>query len=301
MHDRPSVADHRGGQLPTAGLAGGSCAAADHGAARARPRAVAGAGAYLARRRTTPRCSRSATWSAPTSTSSPTARCAAKATPTASPPRSTASTTITPRPSPTGPAARSTCRAWSARCGARARSRSATWNSSAATPTRQAKITLPGPFTMAQQAKNDFYKDADEMVMDFAAAVNEEAHDLAGRRRRRDPDRRSLAPQRSRRRQAHRGARARPRAGGVKVPTVVHLCFGYGAVVPKDKPVGYSFLPQLAGSAVDQMAVEAAQPKLDLSMLKDFSDEDHRARRDRPRPTNGRDARRWWPAASVQH
>ncbi|MGZ5882126.1 MAG: 5-methyltetrahydropteroyltriglutamate--homocysteine methyltransferase, partial [Xanthobacteraceae bacterium] len=43
---------------------------------------------------------------------------------------------------------------------------------------RKAKITLPGPFTMAQQAKNDFYKDADEMVMDFAAAVNEEAHAL---------------------------------------------------------------------------------------------------------------------------
>ena len=182
-------------------------------AARARARAVAGEGALSgagAGRRHA--CSRSATWSAPASTSSPTARCAAKATPTASPPRSTASTTTTPRPSPTAPAARSACRAWSARCGARARSRSTTWNSSAATHPRKAKITLPGPFTMAQQAKNEFYKDADEMVMDFAAAVNEEAHALAGRRRRRDPDRRSVAAQRSRCRQAHRGARARPRA-----------------------------------------------------------------------------------------
>jgi len=56
------------------------------------------------------------------------------------------------------------------------------------------------------------------------------------------------------------------------VPTVVHLCFGYGAVVPKDKPVGYSFLPQLAGSAADQISIEAAQPRLDLGILKDFSD-----------------------------
>src|SRR5258708_2019415 len=135
-----------------------------------------------------------------------------------------------------------------------------------------AKITLPGPFTMAQQAKNEFYKDADEMVMDFAAAVNEEAHDLQAAGAdviqlddpwlRNDPD------------TAKRIAvRALDRAlAGLKVPTVVHLCFGYGAVVPKQKPVGYSFLPQLAGSTVDQISIEAAQPKLDLGILKDFSD-----------------------------
>ena len=136
----------------------------------------------------------------------------------------------------------------------------------------KAKITLPGPFTMAQQAKNDFYKDADEMVMDFAAAVNEEAHALQAAGAdviqiddpwlRNDPD----AAKRI-------AVRALDRAlAGLKVPTVVHLCFGYGAVVPKDKPVGYSFLPQLAGSAADQISIEAAQPKLDLGILKDFSD-----------------------------
>ena len=138
--------------------------------------------------------------------------------------------------------------------------------------TRKAKITLPGPFTMAQQAKNDFYKDADEMVMDFAAAVNEEAHALQAAGAdviqiddpwlRNDPD----AAKRI-------AVRALDRAlVGLKVPTVVHLCFGYGAVVPKEKPVGYSFLPQLAGSTVDQISIEAAQPKLDLGILKDFSD-----------------------------
>jgi len=137
---------------------------------------------------------------------------------------------------------------------------------------RLAKITLPGPFTMAQQAKNEFYKDADELVMDMAAAVNEEAHALqtAGADviqiddpwLRNDPD----AAKRI-------AVRALDRAlAGLNVPTVVHLCFGYGAVVPKEKPVGYSFLPQLAGSTVDQISIEAAQPKLDLGILKDFSE-----------------------------
>jgi 5-methyltetrahydropteroyltriglutamate--homocysteine methyltransferase len=136
---------------------------------------------------------------------------------------------------------------------------------------RKAKITLPGPFTMAQQAKNEFYKDADEMVMDFAAAVNEEAHDLQAAGAdviqiddpwlRNDPD----AAKRI-------AVRALDRAlAGLKVPTVVHLCFGYAAVVPTQKPSGYSFLPQLAGSAADQISIEAAQPKLDLGMLKDLA------------------------------
>ena len=135
----------------------------------------------------------------------------------------------------------------------------------------KAKITLPGPFTMAQQAKNEFYKDADEMVMDFAAAVNEEVRDLEATGAdviqlddpwlRNDPD----AAKRI-------AVRALNRAlEGLKVPTVVHLCFGYAAVVPGQKPSGYSFLPQLADCAADQISIEAAQPKLDLGMLKDLS------------------------------
>ena len=136
---------------------------------------------------------------------------------------------------------------------------------------RKAKITLPGPFTMAQQAKNEFYKDADEMVMDFAVAVNEEAHDLQAAGAdviqigdpwlRNDPDaaKRIAVPALNR------------ALAGLKVPTIVHLCFGYAAVVHTEKPAGYSFLPQLAGSAADQISIEAAQPKLDLGILKDFS------------------------------
>ncbi len=136
---------------------------------------------------------------------------------------------------------------------------------------RTAKITLPGPFTMAQQAHNEFYEDVDELVMDIAAAVNEEAHDLQAAGAdviqidepwlRNDPD----AAKRI-------AVRALSHAlQGLTVPTVVHLCFGYGAVMPKEKPVGYSFLPELADSAADQISIEAAQPKLDLGILKDFS------------------------------
>ena len=58
---------------------------------------------------------------------------------------------------------------------------------------------------------------------------------------------------------------------GLKVPTVVHLCFGYAAVVPREKPIGYSFLPQLADSTADQISIEAAQPKLDLGILEDLA------------------------------
>jgi 5-methyltetrahydropteroyltriglutamate--homocysteine methyltransferase len=134
------------------------------------------------------------------------------------------------------------------------------------------KITLPGPFTMSQQAVNQFYRDEEEMVMDYAAAVNAEARDLekAGADiiqldepwLRNDPD------------AAKRVAvKAINRAlDGLKVPTIVHLCFGYAALVPGEtKPVGYSFLPQLADSIADGISIEAAQPKLDLGVLADLA------------------------------
>jgi len=136
---------------------------------------------------------------------------------------------------------------------------------------RKAKITLPGPFTMAQQAKNEFYADDDEMVMDLAAAVNEEAHDLVAAGAdviqldepwvRNDPE----AAKRI-------AVKAIDRALlGLSVPTIVHVCFGYAAVVHADKPSGYSFLPQLADSTAAQISIEAAQPKLDLGILADLA------------------------------
>ncbi|WP_375776554.1 uroporphyrinogen decarboxylase family protein [Bradyrhizobium sp. ma5] len=137
---------------------------------------------------------------------------------------------------------------------------------------RAAKITLPGPFTMSQQAKNEFYKDDEELAMAFAAAVNAEARDLekAGADViqldepwvRNNPD---LA-----RRYA---VKAINRAlEGITIPTVVHLCFGYAAVVPgSTKPAGYSFLAELDETIADQISIEAAQPKLDLGVLRDLS------------------------------
>ena len=110
------------------------------------------------------------------------------------------------------PATRRRCRASSPRSGARAPVEVRDMQFLRANTDRIAKITLPGPFTMSQQAKNEFYKDEDEMVMDYAVAVNAEARDLVAGRRRRHPARRAVAAQRSRGRQAHRRQGHQPRA-----------------------------------------------------------------------------------------
>ncbi len=134
----------------------------------------------------------------------------------------------------------------------------------------KAKITLPGPFTMAQQVQNEFYKDEDELVMDFAVAVNEEmrALEAAGA----DVVQLDEPWLRNNPEAAQRVAvPAINRAlEGLKIPTVVHLCFGYAAVVPGQKPDHYPFLARLAETTAQQISVEAAQPKLDLNVLKDF-------------------------------
>jgi 5-methyltetrahydropteroyltriglutamate--homocysteine methyltransferase len=137
---------------------------------------------------------------------------------------------------------------------------------------RAAKITLPGPFTMSQQAGNEFYKDDEELAMAFAEAVNAEARDLekAGA----DVIQLDEPWVRSNPDLARRYAvKAINRAlEGLTVPTVVHLCFGYAAVVPgSSKPAGYSFLAELADTSAKQISIEAAQPKLDLGVLKDLS------------------------------
>jgi 5-methyltetrahydropteroyltriglutamate--homocysteine methyltransferase len=135
-----------------------------------------------------------------------------------------------------------------------------------------AKITLPGPFTMSQQAKNEFYADDEALAMALAAAVNAEALELqqAGADViqldepwvRQDP----AAARRYAVKAINRALQ------GLTVPTVVHVCFGYAAVVPGDtKPSGYSFLAELADSTAEQISIEAAQPKLDLGVLADLT------------------------------
>lgn len=135
---------------------------------------------------------------------------------------------------------------------------------------RAAKITLPGPLTMAMQAKDEHYGDEAAMTMDFAAAVNAELRDLkaAGM----DALQIDEPWMQARPEQAARyGLAALNRAlEGIEGPITVHLCFGYAQMV-KDKPAGYSFLPQLADCAAGQISIEAAQPRLDLGVLRDLA------------------------------
>jgi 5-methyltetrahydropteroyltriglutamate--homocysteine methyltransferase len=132
------------------------------------------------------------------------------------------------------------------------------------------KITLPGPFTLAQQVQNDFYQDEEEMAMDYAVAVNQELRDLKTTGVdvvQLDEPWVRTAPEKA----ARYGIKAINRAlQGIEGPTVVHLCFGYAAVV-SNKPSGYSFLPQLADTIAEQISIEAAQPKLDLGVLRELS------------------------------
>jgi 5-methyltetrahydropteroyltriglutamate--homocysteine methyltransferase len=136
---------------------------------------------------------------------------------------------------------------------------------------RPAKITLPGPFTMAQQAKNEHYPDVESLAMDLAAAVNEEARELQAA----GADLIQLDEPWLRNDPEAAGRFAVPAINraleGITVPTALHLCFGYAAVVRHEKPTGYSFLPQLAATTAQQISIEAAQPKIDLGVLADLS------------------------------
>src|SRR5690349_12557389 len=136
--------------------------------------------------------------------------------------------------------------------------------------TKRIKITLPGPFTMTQQAQDDYYRDEEALAMAFAAAVNEEMRDLkaagADVIQLDEPWLQARAD-----RAARYGVKAINRAlQGIEGTTVVHLCFGYAAAV-KEKPSGYSFLPQLAETRATQISIEAAQPRLDLAVLRELA------------------------------
>ena len=136
---------------------------------------------------------------------------------------------------------------------------------------RTVKITVPGPFTMAQQAQNDHYPDTESAAMAYAAAVNAEVKDLfaAG------ADIVQLdEPYLQARPDAGRayGLKALNAAlDGVTGTTAVHLCFGYAAII-HERPGGYSFLPELAGCSADQISIETAQSGLDLGVLSDLTE-----------------------------
>jgi 5-methyltetrahydropteroyltriglutamate--homocysteine methyltransferase len=131
---------------------------------------------------------------------------------------------------------------------------------------REIKITVPGPFTMTQQAQNDFYKNEEELAMDYAAAVNDEINDLfAAGADVVQIDEPYLQARPAKARQY--GVKVLNRAlQGVTGQTVVHLCFGYAAII-HERPSGYSFLPELEISSVKQISIETAQSNLDCSAL----------------------------------
>ncbi|MGH7058796.1 MAG: hypothetical protein ACREFH_00295 [Stellaceae bacterium] len=136
---------------------------------------------------------------------------------------------------------------------------------------RTTKITIPGPFTMSRQAKNEFYRDEEELVMDYAAAVNAELHDLKAAGVdviQLDEPWMQARPEEARR----LAVRAINRAlDGIPGATALHLCFGY-AYVSRDKPNRYSFLSELTGTVAGQISIEAAQPGLDLADLDGLGD-----------------------------
>jgi 5-methyltetrahydropteroyltriglutamate--homocysteine methyltransferase len=135
---------------------------------------------------------------------------------------------------------------------------------------RTIKITVPGPFTMSQQAVDEYYGDDARLALDLAAALNEEIHDLiaAGA----DVIQIDEPYMQARVEKARQFAiTAIDRAlEGVTVTTVLHTCFGYGVLVgTKDDDAyrSYPFLEELKDAAVDQLSIEAAQPRLDLAVL----------------------------------
>lgn len=131
---------------------------------------------------------------------------------------------------------------------------------------RPVKMTVPGPFTMSQLAIDEYYKDEHALIMAYADAVNAELKDLKAAGCdvvQIDEPYLQAKPEKAKK----YGIEGINRAlAGVAAPTIVHMCFGYAYAV-KDKPSGYSFLPELDRCCSNQVSLEAAQPKLDMRAL----------------------------------
>lgn len=136
---------------------------------------------------------------------------------------------------------------------------------------RQIKITVPGPFTMTQQAQNDFYKTEEEMALDYAAAVNEEIQDMFAAGAdvvQIDEPYLQARPEKAR----QYGVKVLNRAlEGITGTTAVHVCFGYAAIIHGRPNTGYAFLSELSGCTACQISIETAQSHLDCSVLTDLA------------------------------
>jgi 5-methyltetrahydropteroyltriglutamate--homocysteine methyltransferase len=128
------------------------------------------------------------------------------------------------------------------------------------------KMTVPGPFTMSQQAQNEHYPSEEALAMAYALAVNDEIRDLFAAGAdvvQIDEPYMQAQPEKAR----QYGLKALNRAlEGIAGPTAVHICFGYAAIV-HERPSGYSFLPELAGCSCQQISIETAQANLDCAVL----------------------------------
>jgi len=135
--------------------------------------------------------------------------------------------------------------------------------------TRRTKITVPGPFTMSQQAQNDYYKSDEDAAMDYADAVNGEIKDLFAAGAdvvQIDEPYMQARPEKAR----QYGLNALNRAlEGITGTTCVHICFGYAAII-HERPSGYSFLPELAQCRCNQISIETAQANLDCAVLREL-------------------------------
>jgi 5-methyltetrahydropteroyltriglutamate--homocysteine methyltransferase len=132
---------------------------------------------------------------------------------------------------------------------------------------RLTKITVPGPFTMTQLAQNDYYPDEESLAMAYADAVNAEVRDLFAAGAdivQLDEPYMQAHPEKARR---YAVAAINRALAGVEGTTVVHMCFGYAAMVTTAKPNRYGFLAELNDCACQQVSVETAQPRLDCSTL----------------------------------
>jgi 5-methyltetrahydropteroyltriglutamate--homocysteine methyltransferase len=128
------------------------------------------------------------------------------------------------------------------------------------------KITVPGPFTMSQQAQNDFYESEAELALAYARAVRDEIADLFAAGAdivQIDEPYMQARPERAR----EYGLAALRRAlHGIEGTTAVHICFGYAAII-HERPQAYSFLPELADAPCDHISIETAQSDLDTAIL----------------------------------
>jgi len=135
---------------------------------------------------------------------------------------------------------------------------------------RTIKVTVPGPFTMSEQAQNDYYPSKEAAAFGYAEAVNAEVADLFAAGAdivQLDEPYLQARPEAARQ---YGVAVLNAALDGIVGTTAVHLCFGYAAII-HDRPSGYSFLPELAASTADLISIETAQSGLDCAVLADLT------------------------------